>query len=253
MSSPDVHIVAPTAPHSHTIILLHGRGSNAREFASEFFESQDREGRFLTDIFPSFKWVFPCAGIRPAATEQEDMHQWFDMASVRDPHHRPEIQLQGLRESVPSIWDVASKEAEEVGGYEKVFLGGISQGCAVAVVALLAEGKRFAGFVGISSWLPFPRAASNADFGRWVQQELCLTLTGDPRDSQFGAAVQVPMLLEHAEDDEVVPVGNGRELRDELSRLGIKVEWQEYADGGHWVNEPKGIDDMVGFIQKHSS
>ncbi|KAF1957804.1 hypothetical protein CC80DRAFT_491161 [Byssothecium circinans] len=118
-----VHVVAPTAPHTHTIILLHGRGSNAQEFASEFFESQASDARFLANIFPGYKWVFPCAAIRYAETEKEDMHRWFDMASVREPTRRLEMQLQGLRESVKGIWEVLRREAEEVGGYGKVFLG----------------------------------------------------------------------------------------------------------------------------------
>jgi hypothetical protein len=26
----------------------------------------------------------------------------------------------------------------------------------------------------------------------------------------------------------------------------------EYEDGGHWINEPKGIDDMVHFTKSKS-
>ncbi|KAF2437980.1 hypothetical protein P171DRAFT_491822 [Karstenula rhodostoma CBS 690.94] len=60
------------------------------------------------------------------------------------------------------------------------------------------------------------------------------------------------MLLEHAEDDEVVPMRQGIRLRDTLEELGANVEWRGYGDGGHWVNEPAGIDAMVKFIELQS-
>jgi lysophospholipase-2 len=256
MSTSVAHVVASTAPHTHTIIFLHGHDSNAREFASEFFESQASDDRFLTDIFPGYKWVFPCAAIRYVEMEQEEMHQWFDMASVREPNRRPEIQLEGLRESVQGIWDIIRREAEEVSGYEKVFLAGISQGCAAAIVALLTGKQQLAGFIGMSSWLPFPPASSLAspkvDFVRWLQESLRLTYAkGIPLESsELEATLQVPVLLEHACDDEVVPIGNGKRLYEGLRELGMEVEWQEYGDGGHWINEPRGIDDMVRFMKR---
>jgi lysophospholipase-2 len=243
------HVVAPKAPHTHTIIFLHGRGSHGAEFQSEFFESLASDERFLLDIFPGYKWVFPTAARRYTETEQEEIQQWFDMESVREPRLRAEEQLEGLRESVQFVVEIVKKEAEEVGGYEKVFLGGISQGCATAVVALLTIEKKMAGFIGMSGWAPFPspssEASSNQDFVQWVQEKVRL------RNSKFEGAAMGPVLLEHAEDDEVVPVENGFGLCEGLRGLGMKVEWQEYVDGGHWINEPRGIDDMVRFIKRY--
>lgn len=61
----------------------------------------------------------------------------------------------------------------------------------------------------------------------------------------------VPILLEHARDDPVVSVENGTRMRDILrQQLGFRhVEWHEYDDGGHWVNEPQGVDDFVAFLR----
>jgi lysophospholipase-2 len=81
MSEP-IHSIAPTALHTHTIILLHGRGSTASEFASELFENQASDSRFLGELLPTYKWVFPCAALRHAHIEDEALHQWFDMACV---------------------------------------------------------------------------------------------------------------------------------------------------------------------------
>jgi len=213
----NIHIIESTAAHTHTIIFLHGRGSNAREFASEFLESQASDSRFLAQIFPGLKWVFPCAQVRYAETEQEDMHQWFDMASVCNPHTGDELQLPGLRESARFILDVMRDEAEKVGGMQRIFLGGISQGCATALVALLTGRERIAGFVGISSWLPFPAPVPpsvswSEVFVRWVQERLLPASTESIpfQSSDLNAMAWTPVLLEHAGDDEIVPVGMAR-------------------------------------------
>jgi len=55
-------------------------------------------------------------------------------------------------------------------------------------------------------------------------------------------ALQTPILRCHAQDDVVVDIRYGRDLRDELGRMGFSIEWHEYEDGGYWLNEPKGVD-----------
>jgi hypothetical protein len=56
---PDLFVVEPLNQHTHTIILLHGRGSNGAEFAEELFEARSSAGMLLEDHFSSFKWVSP--------------------------------------------------------------------------------------------------------------------------------------------------------------------------------------------------
>jgi lysophospholipase-2 len=250
----NVHVVNPTAPHTHTIILLHGRGSTATEFASEFFESQTSDDRFLTDIFPSYKWIFPCAALRYARTDDEEMHQWFDMESVQEPSYdRENIQLPGLRESVAFIVDVVKKEAAEIGGLHKVFLGGISQGCATAITALLTVPGRMAGFIGFSGWCPFDEVVRDGDtqaLVEWVRERVISAHAAEAHldVADINMTLQTPMLIEHARDDEVVPVALGGKLRERLRELGANVQWVEYEEGAHWINEPDGIDDMVRFM-----
>jgi lysophospholipase-2 len=74
-----------------------------------------------------------------------------------------------------------------------------------------------------------------------------------PSQLQVASAAErlrsIPVLLEHCRDDEVITVGNGQHLQGWLQSLGFNVQWREYADGGHWVNEPQGVDDLVGFLR----
>ncbi|KAF2173590.1 hypothetical protein M409DRAFT_48547 [Zasmidium cellare ATCC 36951] len=214
----------PTSTHTHTIILLHGRDSTAKEFAAEFLESQASDGRHLQDIFPGVRWVFPTAPLVPSKRFGCEMSQWFDMWSTEDVHEREgEQDLEG---AIARVQEVVAREARAVRS-GNVVVGGISQGCAVGIHALLGLEMGVGGFVGLCGWLPQPDS-----LGSVVKAE----------------AVKTPVFLGHCEDDEVIGVRFGEELRDCLRNVGMVVEWELYEDGGHWLNEPKGVDDLVVFL-----
>ncbi|KAI0199965.1 lysophospholipase II [Astrocystis sublimbata] len=240
MASDTICTVGPKAAHTHTVIFLHGRDSNCREFASELFESEASEPanqpRTLPDLLPGIRWVFPSAPILQSERFGTDMSQWFDMWSVENPAERPELQLPGLQQSVEQILRVIKQE-EMLVPSERVFLAGISQGFATAIAVFFAAAapKRFAGLIGLCSWMP---AALHAEDFQSFED----TSDGDK------SSRSTPVFLGHSVDDEVVPIRNGRDLRDALRSRLLQVEWREYEDGGHWVNEPQGVDDIARLI-----
>jgi predicted esterase len=129
------YVVGPATGerHTHTVILLHGRDSEAEEFACEFFESEatgPETDRTLPALFPTVKWVFPEA--KPLRSERfdTDMSQWFDMWAVEDPQERSELQDPGLKSSIDLLTHVI-REEELLVSRNRIFLGGISQGFAV--------------------------------------------------------------------------------------------------------------------------
>lgn len=248
---PPLHIINPRDghPHTHTIIFLHGRDSTNEEFASDLFESEASEPasepRTLRDLFPTVRWVFPGAPMLHSVRFDTKISQWFDIWSVEEPSEQGEIQHEGLRTSVEAIMAVVRSEkthldAQGRSGIQNIFLAGISQGSATAIAAFFAgagEGQGFAGIIGLSSWMPLGGKC-----------ELVQVLRG--ATSNTTETPSTPFLLCHSVDDEIVPVRNGRALRDILQQ-SQEVEWHEYEDGGHWVNEPQGVDDIVCFIRTH--
>lgn len=214
------------------MIFLHGCGSDAPTFCSEIFESQDSNERTLTQLFPSIKWVFPCAEKTYAKTEDEEMHQWFDMVSVQRPQEDINTQKMGLWESVKKVLAILKQEAEIVGSMQNVIVAGISQGCATAMFALLTSGVCAGGFFGLCGWLPLAEEI----------QELMM-VPGRLKD-----VLRTPVLLQHCRDDNVVPVEIGEGFVEQLRRLGIQTKWECFADGGHWLQEPTGMDGIVRFI-----
>ena len=227
------HIVAPSATHTHTIIFLHGRGSDAITFASEIFESQDSSNQFFPALFPSVKWVFPCAKERWAAAERELWHQWFDIPSVDKPWEGIDVQRAGLQESAAQIQDIIRVETELV-GVDKVFVAGISQGCATAIFTLLTYNLRIGGFIGLCGWLPLPE-----------DLEAIAKVPG-----KLDIVLQVPVLLQHCQDDGVVPAANGKHLAEWLGWAGMQVEYECFSTGGHWLNEPQGMDAIARFLER---
>ncbi|KAI1122168.1 lysophospholipase II [Nemania abortiva] len=243
----------PAAVHIHTVIFLHGRDSSSKEFADEFFESEASQPtdqpRTLRDLFPSVRWVFPSAPILQSKRFGTDMSQWFDMWSVENPAERPELQRPGLERSVEQILSII-KEQELLVPRERIFLGGISQGFATAIATFFTDTREgFAGLIGLCSWMPV--TFRNADYQSFGTSE-------NPQNSPDNAQQRPPAVVEsnrktpiflgHSADDDVVPIANGRELRDIVQSRRFQVEWREYEDGGHWINEPQGIDDIAHFM-----
>lgn len=253
------HIVEPAEDHAHThtIIFLHGRDSIAAEFTSELFESEASEPkdkpRTIRDLFPTVRWVFPTAPVLRSARFDTDISQWFDMWSTEDPDERPEIQLPGLRASVSGLGDVVREEEKRV-ARDKIFVAGISQGIAVAVAAFFAEKEAWSGLggmIGLCGWMPLRGVVGDEDgseqLGR-LYRGVDSDLHPEPSNSH-----PLPIFLGHSRDDSVISVRHGRTLRDTLGQFPdqLKVEWHEYGDGGHWLNEPQGVDDIVAFLRRH--
>ncbi|KAL2409332.1 hypothetical protein ABEF95_003542 [Exophiala dermatitidis] len=252
-----VVIQPETAKHSHTVIFLHGRDSNAQEFADEFFECEASQPlgqpRTLPDLFPGTRWVFPTAPILHSKRFDTTMSQWFDMWSVENPDERVELQTEGLKQSIAGLAEVIRAE-ESLVPRENIFLGGISQGFATALSTFFADGQSFAGLIGISSWMPFASIvedldSSGAGNARLISAVHKMYSAQYPKKGPSLSLQSTPIFLGHSIDDGVVPIENGKRMRDILVHsLRFDAQLYEYQDGGHWINEPQGVADMVDFL-----
>jgi len=258
--APRIHIIGPRTGHrhTHTVIFLHGRDSNNAEFADEFFESEASEPanqpRTLLDLFPTVRWVFPTATLTNSERFDAMMSQWFDMWSAEEPEERVELQAPGLKQSVAEVLELIGDE-EAIVPRRNIFLGGISQGFATALSAFLAGGQGLAGLIGLCSWMPCAgvvesAACSIADEGQLFSAVRDIYSGGKCACPIDAAGLKsTPIFLGHAADDDVVPIRNGKRMWNILvGGLQLTTYFHEYADGGHWVNEPKGVDDMAEFL-----
>jgi phospholipase/carboxylesterase len=186
----------PAEPATATVVLLHGLGADGWDFVPIVGELQ---------LALPVRFIFPHASMRPVTVNAGYvMRAWYDIKSFT-PEGRADAA--GLAESVARVNAYLEQEIARGIPASRIVLAGFSQGGAVALSAGLRFGKRLAGLLALSTYLPFParleaeKSAANAD---------------------------VPILMCHGRMDPVVNIGMGREARDVLTAQGYAVEWHEY-------------------------
>jgi len=263
---PQPAIFEPIAKHTHTIILLHGRGSTGQEFAEDLFAAElSTKHVTLRQRFPNYRWVFPSSREIWSTAFQENMPAWFEAHSLTDISALPELQVPGIEESVKYLRTILDKEISRLqNNSQHVIIGGISQGAATGLWVILSETRPLGGFFGASCWLPFYK-----DVIRYIDKER-LKREGQILESEEvglkfahsmialhtqndGLVLQTPVFLGHGVDDAYVDVELGRAARDALMKVGYSVEWKEYKgadEEGHWLKEPEQVDDIASFLEQ---
>ena len=284
----DPFVFPPKANHTHTFIMLHGRGDSARNFAPQFMFAENSSSHSIADFFPGMKFIFPTAKRRRVSYDpnRSMTNQWFDIASLKNTCLRSEIQIDGLRESSTLIHEIICEEMDLI-PCENIILGGLSQGGATALYALLTfepppnettgckSFSRLGAVIGMSGWLPFRKAITEAiippredsprynpfavddevdDFDQTVSKDLQLlnflrdNIELPPLDTSHPAALRTPVFLGHGTADEKVDIRLGEDAATALRALGLDVTWSAYEEFGHWWKEPDEMDDMIEFL-----
>lgn len=276
---PDPLIIQPTTAHTHTFILLHGLGSNGEKLGREFVDSATSSDDIrMTELFSGMKFVFPTAKKRRSiAFKRAMINQWFDILSLEDPSKRQDLQLEGLAESAAYILSVLGQEMDTIRP-ENIILGGLSQGCAMALFVLLSLDFPLGGFVGMSGWLPFRKdidevvcsvdSGGGEDIGGFsfdreeedieeivsvqavnlVRNILSMDQIAVERSNARPPCLRTPVFLGHGDNDEKVNCKLGKEAARTLLALEMDVTWKSYCDFGHWYKVPDEIDDILAFL-----
>jgi predicted esterase len=274
----EVYTVEPKSTHTHSVIFLHGLGSNGERFGSEFLSTgHNSDGRSLAQLLPGAKFIFPTsAKRRSSAFHRTFLTQWFDIAAPGQPYVRPETQYKGLSESVKSITEIIRLEMSLV-PKSNILLAGISQGMATASWVLLSLPFSIGGFVGFSGYLPLRNSlyetivSSKAEHKEGFEDYFD---NGDDEDylppsvmaRRFAREVleldeeveielaeentaSTPIFLGHGKADEKVAIELGQHVAGTFTAAGYEVTWKEYPDLGHWFKSPDEIDHVAEFIQ----
>ncbi|CEI66100.1 hypothetical protein FVEN_g4492 [Fusarium venenatum] len=252
------HIVESAIEHTHTAVILHGRGSNGLEFAQELFdETLFVDGTNLAQKLPNWRWVFPTSRELWSEMFQEDMPAWFEAYSLTDTTAKQDLQIPGIKESTDYIKRIIDAEINILDGESnRAVLGGISQGGAIAMWTLLRRRTEtpLGAFFGTNTWLPF--ALSLQDYSNqtpMAEKHEGTTFVNDilGQPTSQNPDLSTPIFLGHGTDDTYVDVELGRQARDALSRIGYSVKWKEYQGAeleGHWIKAPEELDDLVHFF-----
>lgn len=263
-----VHIIEPTSNHTHTIILLHGRGSTGPEFADELYHSTLSDGKSLFTKLPGCRFVSPSSKELYSSIFEENIPAWFEAHSLTDITTRQDLQVVGIKDSVAYISTLIDEEANRLDGdLRKLALVGISMGGAIALLSLLRLRNprlQLGAIVVGSSWLPFAQnverilaerqrsdAAQKEDFDPFVQE--LLDEEPKPEQSSISGPPTCGVFIGHGVDDAYVDVMLGRQAAHVLTQAGFQVEWKEYSgaeEEGHWFKVPEQMDDIFDFLTR---
>jgi predicted esterase len=183
---------------------------------------------------------------------------------------------------VAYLHQLVREEAALVGGVKNVVLGGLSQGCAASLMAvLLWEGEALAGYVGMCGWLVFERDVRRVLDGdeqeNWegdgevfdpfergdgdgvseeavgVEARVVRTLRerlefeGGWEVKSRPRSFDTPVFLGHGTEDDKVPVARGKGAAECLRAAAVDAEWRVYQGLGHWYS-PSMLTDMATFL-----
>jgi phospholipase/carboxylesterase len=150
------------------------------------------------------------------------MRAWFNLS--QDPTGRISFDLEEARGAVQG----AATAIEEIAATSpRPLLLGFSQGAGIALGVSLLRPELAAGVISLSG----------------VARKL------DDRDHAAAELLRgFPIFAAHGVQDPLIPIQLGRKLRDDLTRLGVDVEWHEYPMG-HMV-VPEELDDAREWLRR---
>jgi phospholipase/carboxylesterase len=151
------------------------------------------------------------------------MRAWFNLS--QDARGRISFDPEEARDALRSVLAAVEEIAAES---PKPFLLGFSQGAGVALGVALLRPELTAGVLSLSGVV---RALEEQDHA--------------PPEKLRGH----PVFAAHGTDDPLIPILLGRKLRDELTALGLDVEWHEYLMP-HMVS-PEEIEDAKRWLKRY--
>lgn len=134
-------------------------------------------------------------------------YAWFNVDWTEDGIVADERQAAESRDRlIEFLPEVASEMGVAPG---RIVLGGFSQGAMMTLAVVLTRPDLVCGAMILS--------------GRNID-----SLAPNPPGDQVRS---IPFLVQHGEEDDVLPVEDGREVRDRLARIGAPLAYREYPMG----------------------
>ncbi len=200
------------------VIWLHGLGADGYDFVPLVPElGLPAEARV--------RFVFPHAAVRPVTINGGyAMRAWYDIRDLTPEGRDDEAGFSEARERIEAC--LAAEQARGIAS-SRIVLAGFSQGGAVALHVGLRHGAPLAGIIALSSYLPL-RARVIAELSP--------------------ANRNVPVLMCHGSDDNVVLPRFGEMSRDLLRELGLPVQWHSYPMA-HSVCAPQ-VRDIAKWLRE---
>jgi phospholipase/carboxylesterase len=190
--------IDPKAEPYASIIWLHGLGADGHDFEPIVPELG------LPETLP-IRFIFPHAPMRSVTINAGMvMRAWYDVVGLPGAGG---IELDDFFESVDHLDALIQKEMESGMPSERILLAGFSQGGAISLHTALTYGKRLAGILALSTYLP-------------TVDNIAEQISSTNKD--------IPIMMAHGTRDPMIPMAHAVRTKQALRRLGIQISWHEY-------------------------
>ncbi len=203
-----------------TMIWLHGLGVDGSDFES--FQKELAQFGELNNV----RMILPSAPERVITAYNMKMTGWYDFFQETFDEQEKE-DLEGMNQSAETINAIIA-QAREAHPNSPIWLGGFSQGAAMALIVGLSQITPIAGIIALSGYVPkHPRFEELSD-----------------------VAKQTPIFMAHGTLDSVVSIAQARKGLEVLNKAGASVEFYDYP----MMHEicPDEVADIAEFIAAHS-
>ena len=198
-------------PHP-TLLTLHGWGANALDLLG--LAPHLGGGKFLL-LCPQGPLQTPIGGAMVG-------YGWFPITGT-GPVDIPAV-LEAREQVQTFLADALQRYPID---QHKLALLGFSQGGVMAYSLGLSEPERYAGLAALSSWLP---------------KDLLSIFPDVP------ATEQLPVLIQHGSQDELVDAGRARQSAEILRDVSVPLTYREY-EMGHQINA-ESLRDLSNWLQE---
>ena len=207
------------------IVLLHGLGAGAEDLRG----AAEMLGPF-GDI--NVEYVLPQAPELPVTVNGGvRMPAWFDILTMTGERQDAE----GIHRAGGELEEIIADLHARGVARRRIFVGGFSQGGAVALHRAARDPQPLGGAVALSSYLPL--------------------ITEYPRAVAAGGRA-TPVFMSHGEHDEIIPLKYMRASRRALEQAGVDVVSREYplghsfdarvlADLSRWLSQRLGAGQFA--------
>lgn len=195
-------ILMPKQNPIATLIFLHGLGDSAHGWLDTM--------KSLHMVFPDVKFVLPTAANQPVTINMGmTMPSWYDIYSLG---HDLREDLRGIQKTKNYILNLIEDEVKLGTPYERILLGGFSQGGACSLYVGYSVDFAMGGLICLSAYMP-------------LASEL---------ESRINANnVKTPLFQCHGERDPVIKYDYGLKTQELLRKKNINVTFKSYAEMGH--------------------
>ncbi len=210
-------VLEPLGEHKASVIWLHGLGADGHDFEPVIPALQLPQDHGI-------KFIFPHAPERAVTINGGMvMRAWYD---IKEMDLRKREDVDGIEESRKILESYIQKEKDAGIPADKILLAGFSQGGVIILHTGLRYPEPLAGLLALSTYLALPDT---------------LATEADPANSK------IPVFMAHGTMDPIIPIQQGKNSADQLTKAGYSVEWHDYPmqhavsleeieDIGRWIS-----------------